>query len=832
MAQFRLRAPASRDTYLAPTEQAGQLFDQWFLAQITDVGAAQANGIVPYGWQEVQRNSDGTYTPVLYGKSGTPDGNMGYEWNNNPTPVGAIVPMLPGEGTEFYFAYWSLGSGTTSPSTPVTIIPGTWSAPLVSGIAPTVAGATTYSFTATATTPLGTVTMPAQLASTTTGPNSPPTTANPINVSVTTTTPLNQPFTITLYQTTPTPGPVATITYNPLTQGATATTPAGALIAGVTVSGGKITVPITGAPTQSQPLPSGIGTTAQLIAGGATAYGLTVQPLPQLPAPTLASSTAGSQTVNYSAVLQTPQGTYTLPSSALSVTSVTTPASGTPIVVNVDLTGLPPGSAGTVILYRQATNTTGLPNGPITVAVTTPGQISVSLTDTGQGLLPGVPLTVTANTTGTAALTTVVGSVNVAPLSTPTGLSVTPLTSGITTQTYKLVAVDSLGNTTAASTAATTTTAAATPDNFLSWTPVVGAYEYQLYRTAGGSTQGLIATVNGSTYSYVDNNATGNGATPPSSNTTGQLLVNGTTVGGSGTVTSVDLSMPSQFGVTGNPVTSSGTLAVAWDTQSANTILAGPTSGGAAAPTFRALVPADYPVFVASGASHAAGAVPDPGSGAGTTKFLREDATWQVPSGGSGMTNPMTTLGDLIYEDATPAPARLAGNTTTTKNFLQQTGTGTGSAPPAWGTISAKDPIGSGAHVKNSANLTIASGAASALTFDTNTYDSDSYHSTVSSTSRLVAPVNGYYALGGSVSYSPTGNAGNISISIRINGTTTLAPVEYPILATGVAGSSQSTGTVYKMAAGDYAEVMVAQTTGVNQTANAVEGWIQCLGRY
>lgn len=39
------------------------------------------------------------------------------------------------------------------------------------------------------------------------------------------------------------------------------------------------------------------------------------------------------------------------------------------------------------------------------------------------------------------------------------------------------------------------------------------------------------------------------------------------------------------------------------------------------------------PVFVASGPSNAAGAVPAPGAVAGTTKFLREDATWQTPSG-------------------------------------------------------------------------------------------------------------------------------------------------------------------------------------------------------
>lgn len=51
------------------------------------------------------------------------------------------------------------------------------------------------------------------------------------------------------------------------------------------------------------------------------------------------------------------------------------------------------------------------------------------------------------------------------------------------------------------------------------------------------------------------------------------------------------------------------------------------------------------------------------------------------------LTSPMTTLGDIIYENSTPAAARLAGNTTTTKKFLTQTGNGTISAAPAWGTI-------------------------------------------------------------------------------------------------------------------------------------------------
>jgi len=54
-------------------------------------------------------------------------------------------------------------------------------------------------------------------------------------------------------------------------------------------------------------------------------------------------------------------------------------------------------------------------------------------------------------------------------------------------------------------------------------------------------------------------------------------------------------------------------------------------------------------------------------------------------------TIPMTTLGDTIYENATPAAARLAGNITTTKKYLSQTGTGSVSAAPAWSTITAID---------------------------------------------------------------------------------------------------------------------------------------------
>jgi hypothetical protein len=66
---------------------------------------------------------------------------------------------------------------------------------------------------------------------------------------------------------------------------------------------------------------------------------------------------------------------------------------------------------------------------------------------------------------------------------------------------------------------------------------------------------------------------------------------------GTGTVTSVGLSLPSIISVTNSPVTTSGTLTGTLTTQAVNSIFAGPSSGAAATPTFRALTTADIPAL-------------------------------------------------------------------------------------------------------------------------------------------------------------------------------------------------------------------------------------------
>jgi hypothetical protein len=71
-----------------------------------------------------------------------------------------------------------------------------------------------------------------------------------------------------------------------------------------------------------------------------------------------------------------------------------------------------------------------------------------------------------------------------------------------------------------------------------------------------------------------------------------------------GTVSSVQIAVPADQSVSGGPITGSGTITITRNNQSANTVMAGPSSGGAAAPGYRVLVAADIPSH-----THAAGDV-------------------------------------------------------------------------------------------------------------------------------------------------------------------------------------------------------------------------------
>lgn len=130
--------------------------------------------------------------------------------------------------------------------------------------------------------------------------------------------------------------------------------------------------------------------------------------------------------------------------------------------------------------------------------------------------------------------------------------------------------------------------------------PVTGAASAPTFRAINSTDLGYTAT------GQILYNRSDGTMTPLTIGSSGQVL---TVAGGvptyatptTGTVTSVALSVPSPFTISGSPVTGAGTLTVSLANQTANTFYAGPSSGSAAAAAFRAMAVADLPAIGSSG---------------------------------------------------------------------------------------------------------------------------------------------------------------------------------------------------------------------------------------
>jgi hypothetical protein len=173
-----------------------------------------------------------------------------------------------------------------------------------------------------------------------------------------------------------------------------------------------------------------------------------------------------------------------------------------------------------------------------------------------------------------------------------------------------------------------------------------------------------------------------------------------TPTGGSG-VTSVALSLPTIFSVTGSPVTTTGTLSATLASQTAATVFAAP-AGAAGAPSFRALAATDLPNHDAAKITTGSFGVARGGTGLTATPTngqvligngtgyslatLTQGSGVTITNGAgivtiasTGLSNPMTTTGDIIFGGASGTPSRLAGGAGVLKS--------TGAAAPTWGAL-------------------------------------------------------------------------------------------------------------------------------------------------
>ncbi len=122
--------------------------------------------------------------------------------------------------------------------------------------------------------------------------------------------------------------------------------------------------------------------------------------------------------------------------------------------------------------------------------------------------------------------------------------------------------------------------------------------------------------------------------------------------------------------------------------------------------------------------------------------------------------------------------------------------------------------------VFNSTTYTIASSAVfTLLSWDSEVYDTDTMHSTVTNTSRLVATTAGLYSHTTSIFFAANAT-GQRAIEVRKNaagsnsGGTLIVQSNSGAAATGAASMSVSTTTDVQMTAGDYLEVFVYQSSG------------------
>jgi hypothetical protein len=158
--------------------------------------------------------------------------------------------------------------------------------------------------------------------------------------------------------------------------------------------------------------------------------------------------------------------------------------------------------------------------------------------------------------------------------------------------------------------------------------------------------------------------------------------------GGGGSVSSVGQVAPSEFVVSGSPVTGSGNLTLTKAAQAANRIWAGPTSGADAQPTFRVFNALDCATAPFLGTAGTTGCVPPPNSGdISSGFFLRANGTWAAAGGLSTTGTPAVTQ---IARFSSPATAINGLATATLDDSGNMSVTSLTTATPANGSRRAK----------------------------------------------------------------------------------------------------------------------------------------------
>ncbi len=201
--------------------------------------------------------------------------------------------------------------------------------------------------------------------------------------------------------------------------------------------------------------------------------------------------------------------------------------------------------------------------------------------------------------------------------------------------------------------------------------------------------------------------------------------------------------------------------------------------------------------------------------------------TGPVPVITNTVATTIDAAGDLLYGTAADTVGRLAIGTAG-----QVLKVNAGATAPEWGAASGSATF-VGVALSDANQQTIANNTITVLTWDTEQFDTDAFHSTSSNTGRITIPAgkNGKYLLIGQTEFAAN-STGDRELYLRKNGST-IKTVYTPAIATVFPILSFS--AILDLTATDYVEMAVFQTSGGNLTAykgTAGYGWFnaQYLG--
>ena len=180
--------------------------------------------------------------------------------------------------------------------------------------------------------------------------------------------------------------------------------------------------------------------------------------------------------------------------------------------------------------------------------------------------------------------------------------------------------------------------------------------------------------------------------------------------------------------------------------------------------------------------------------------------TWATSDDANAIQNALlTTTGDTIYASAASTPARL-GIGTTGQVLTVAAGI------PSWATPASSTPTFVGVRLTKSAAQSCANNTGTMITWDTETYDTDAFHSTSTNTSRITIPAGkaGYYSISATGAFA--GNAtGQRYYAFYKNGSFS----QIFGRAGGYSADTVLSGTlILNLAVADYIEVEAFQNSG------------------